>query len=123
MKKFINADNVISHQNFKCFTIKLKIGLTINLLYINMSNIYASEPPTSGKVILVTNYGNIDIELWTKEAPRACKNFIQLCMENYYENNVFLRIIKGFMIQAGDPTGRINSYHRNWKRWRINLGT
>jgi cyclophilin family peptidyl-prolyl cis-trans isomerase len=71
-----------------------------------MSNIYSSEPPTSGKVILVTNYGNIDIELWTKEAPRACRNFIQLCMENYYENNIFHRIIKGFMIQTGDPTGK-----------------
>jgi len=79
-----------------------------------MSNIYASEPPTSGKVILVTNYGNIDIELWTKEAPRACRNFIQLCMENYFENNVFHRIIKGFMIQAGDPTGNSNNNNRNW---------
>ena len=72
-----------------------------------MSNIYASEPPTSGKVILITNYGNIDIELWTKEAPRACRNFIQLCMENFYENNIFHRIIKGFIIQTGDPTGNI----------------
>jgi peptidyl-prolyl cis-trans isomerase SDCCAG10 len=69
-----------------------------------MSNVYTLEPPTTGKVILVTNYGNIDIELWTKEAPKACKNFIQLCLEGYYSNCVFFRIIKGFMIQTGDPT-------------------
>src|SRR5690606_10154738 len=69
-----------------------------------MSSVYSTEPPTSGKVILVTNYGNIDIELWTKEAPRACRNFIQLCMENYYDKCFFFRIIKGFMIQTGDPT-------------------
>jgi peptidyl-prolyl cis-trans isomerase SDCCAG10 len=69
-----------------------------------MSSVYNTEPPTSGKVIVVTNYGNIDIELWTKEAPRACRNFIQLCLEGYYNNCVFFRIIKGFMIQTGDPT-------------------
>jgi peptidyl-prolyl cis-trans isomerase SDCCAG10 len=68
-----------------------------------MSNVYSSEPPTSGKVILVTTYGNIDIELWTKEAPRTCKNFIQLCLEGYYNDCVFHRIIKEFMIQTGDP--------------------
>jgi peptidyl-prolyl cis-trans isomerase SDCCAG10 len=88
-----------------------------------MSNIYSSEPPTSGKVILVTNYGNIDIELWTKEAPRACRNFIQLCMENYYENNIFHRIIKGFMIQTGDPTCNTIFNKSNWSRWRVYLGT
>ncbi len=69
-----------------------------------MSSVYSSEPPTSGKVILITNYGNIDVELWTKEAPRACRNFLQLCMEGYYNNCIFFRIIKGFMIQTGDPS-------------------
>ena len=69
-----------------------------------MSNYYSQEPPTSGKVILITNYGNIDIELWTKETPKTCKNFIQLCLENYYNNNIFFRIINKFMIQTGDKT-------------------
>ena len=70
-----------------------------------MASTYSTEPPTTGKVILKTNYGNIDVELWTKEAPRACRNFIQLCLEGYYNNVIFHRIIKGFMIQTGDPTG------------------
>ena len=70
-----------------------------------MSNVYQNEPPTSGKVILFTNYGNIDIELWTKEVPRTCRNFIQLCLEGYYNNTIFHRIIKDFIIQGGDPTG------------------
>ena len=69
-----------------------------------MSNYYSQEPPTTGKVILITNYGNIDIELWTKETPKTCKNFIQLCLENYYNNNIFFRIINKFMIQTGDKT-------------------
>lgn len=52
-----------------------------------------------------TTVGDIDLELWTKEAPKACRNFIQLCMESYYDNTIFHRIIKGFIAQGGDPTG------------------
>ncbi|EDV23155.1 uncharacterized protein TRIADDRAFT_27830 [Trichoplax adhaerens] len=70
-----------------------------------MSNIYITEPPTSGKVLVVTSCGDIDIELWSKEAPKACRNFIQLCMEGYYDSTVFHRVVKNFIIQGGDPTG------------------
>ena len=81
-----------------------------------MASIYSTEPPTSGKVILKTNYGNIDIELWTKEAPKACRNFIQLCLEGYYNNVIFHRIIKGFMIQTGDPTGTGQGGESIWNK-------
>ncbi|XP_043255443.1 spliceosome-associated protein CWC27 homolog [Colletes gigas] len=70
-----------------------------------MSNIYIQEPPTTGKVVMKTTVGDIDLELWTKEAPKACRNFIQLCMEGYYDDTIFHRIIKGFVAQGGDPTG------------------
>lgn len=70
-----------------------------------MSNIYIQEPPTNGKVLLKTSLGDIDIELWTKEAPKACRNFIQLCLESYYDNTIFHRVVKGFIAQGGDPTG------------------
>ncbi|KAK3913969.1 Spliceosome-associated protein CWC27-like protein [Frankliniella fusca] len=70
-----------------------------------MSNIYIQEPPTSGKVLLKTSVGDIDIELWSKETPKACRNFIQLCMEGYYDGTIFHRIVKGFIAQGGDPTG------------------
>lgn len=55
--------------------------------------------------MMKTTVGDIDLELWTKEAPKACRNFIQLCMEGYYNNTIFHRIIKGFIAQGGDPTG------------------
>ncbi|NXU20096.1 CWC27 protein, partial [Pardalotus punctatus] len=70
-----------------------------------MSNIYIQEPPTNGKVLLRTTAGEIDIELWSKEAPKACRNFIQLCMEEYYNNTIFHRVVPGFIVQGGDPTG------------------
>uniref|UniRef100_H3A7C4 Spliceosome-associated protein CWC27 homolog n=1 Tax=Latimeria chalumnae TaxID=7897 RepID=H3A7C4_LATCH len=70
-----------------------------------MSNVYIQEPPTNGKVLLKTTAGDIDIELWSKETPKACRNFIQLIMEGYYDNTVFHRVVPGFIIQGGDPTG------------------
>ncbi|KAK9131254.1 hypothetical protein Sjap_011741 [Stephania japonica] len=70
-----------------------------------MSTIYVLEPPTRGKVIVTTSYGPLDIELWPKEAPKAVRNFVQLCLEGYYDNTIFHRVIKSFLVQGGDPTG------------------
>ncbi|KAJ8287053.1 hypothetical protein GJAV_G00046510 [Gymnothorax javanicus] len=70
-----------------------------------MSNIYIQEPPTNGKVLLKTSAGDIDIELWSKEAPKACRNFVQLCMEGYYDGTIFHRVVQDFIVQGGDPTG------------------
>ncbi len=47
----------------------------------------------------------VDIELWTREAPLACRNFIQLALEGYYDRTKVIRVVKGFMVQMGDPTG------------------
>ena len=73
-----------------------------------MSDLYITEPPTTGKVILETNYGNIDIELFTRETPKSCKNFIQHCLNKYYNGCIFFKIFKNFMIQTGDPTNTGN---------------
>ncbi|EEA07860.1 peptidyl-prolyl cis-trans isomerase, cyclophilin-type family protein [Cryptosporidium muris RN66] len=70
-----------------------------------MSETYINEPITSGKVLFETTLGEIDIELWCKECPVTCRNFIQLCMEGYYEGTIFHRVIRDFIIQGGDPTG------------------
>ncbi|VBB29960.1 unnamed protein product [Acanthocheilonema viteae] len=72
---------------------------------ISMSNVYVNEPATSGKICMKTTVGDIDIELWSKECPLACRNFIQLCMEGYYNGTIFHRVIRDFIVQGGDPTG------------------
>ena len=56
-------------------------------------------------VVLQTNQGDIELELYPKVAPKAVKNFIELSKKGYYNNLIFHRVIKGFMIQGGDPTG------------------
>jgi len=56
-------------------------------------------------VVLETNQGNIEIKLKNDIAPKACENFIKLIEKGYYNGLIFHRVIKGFMIQGGDPTG------------------
>ena len=56
-------------------------------------------------VILETNHGIIEIELMPDVAPKACENFTGLVEKKYYDGLTFHRVIKGFMIQGGDPTG------------------
>eukprot|EP00658_Telonema_sp_P-2_P048164 TRINITY_DN3664_c0_g1_i1.p1 TRINITY_DN3664_c0_g1~~TRINITY_DN3664_c0_g1_i1.p1 ORF type:complete len:500 (+),score=196.71 TRINITY_DN3664_c0_g1_i1:146-1645(+) len=70
-----------------------------------MSSAYSLEPQTEGKVIIHTSRGDVVVELWAKEAPKAVRNFVQLSMEGYYDGCLFHRVIKDFMIQTGDPTG------------------
>ncbi|KNC96012.1 uncharacterized protein SPPG_08609 [Spizellomyces punctatus DAOM BR117] len=70
-----------------------------------MSNAYITEPPTKGKILLHTTLGPLEVELWPKETPKACRNFVQLCLEGYYDNTIFHRIVKDFIVQGGDPTG------------------
>mgnify|MGYP001586358212 CR=1 FL=1 len=52
-----------------------------------------------------TNLGNIKVELFSKEAPDTAANFIKLAEKGYYDGVIFHRVIPGFMIQGGDPTG------------------
>lgn len=56
-------------------------------------------------VILETNYGNIELKLFDKAAPMAVENFTKLAKGGYYNNTIFHRVIRNFMIQGGDPTG------------------
>jgi len=54
---------------------------------------------------LNTNKGAIKIELLSKETPVAVNNFVFLSREGFYNGTIFHRVIKGFMIQGGDPLG------------------
>lgn len=64
-----------------------------------------SEPPTNGRLLLHTSKGDIEIELWSKETPKACRNIVALALEGYYDRMVWHRVVPGFCVQTGDPTG------------------
>jgi cyclophilin family peptidyl-prolyl cis-trans isomerase len=54
---------------------------------------------------LDTNHGEIVMELDAVRSPQAVNNFIFLAREGFYDDVIFHRVIEGFMIQGGDPTG------------------
>lgn len=56
-------------------------------------------------ITLETNQGIISLELLPDVAPKACENFTKLVEKGYYDGLIFHRVIRGFMIQGGDPTG------------------
>lgn len=56
-------------------------------------------------VVFETTQGNIELELYPKIAPKAVENFLGLVGKGYYDGIIFHRVIKGFMIQGGDPSG------------------
>ena len=60
-----------------------------------------------------TEKGDIDIDLFTTDAPKASQNFIDLAKKGFYDDVVFHRVISGFVIQAGDGEfGKKSSLNR-----------
>ncbi|PVH98257.1 cyclophilin-like protein, partial [Periconia macrospinosa] len=70
-----------------------------------MASTYNLEPNPTAKVILHTTLGDLELELFAKQTPVTSRNFLQLCLDGYYDNTVFHRLVKGFILQGGDPTG------------------
>jgi cyclophilin family peptidyl-prolyl cis-trans isomerase len=54
------------------------------------------------RATIATEKGDIEVELFTNDAPKATKNFIDLAKKGYYDDVVFHRVIPGFVIQGGD---------------------
>ena len=76
-----------------------------------MPNQYPAPPEftidlsKSYRAMLHTNHGDIEIEFLADEAPQTVNNFLFLAGDGFYDGVIFHRVIKGFMIQGGDPTG------------------
>ncbi|KAH6661506.1 peptidyl-prolyl isomerase CWC27 [Plectosphaerella plurivora] len=73
-----------------------------------MSAIYNLEPAPTASVVISTNLGDLSVELFAKQTPLTCRNFLQLALDGYYDNTIFHRLIPGFILQGGDPTGTGN---------------
>ncbi|KAL6720283.1 Peptidyl-prolyl isomerase cwc27 [Lecanora helva] len=70
-----------------------------------MSALYNLEPQPTAKVLLNTTSGDLILELFAKQTPLASRSFLQHCIDGYYEGTIFHRLVPGFILQGGDPTG------------------
>ena len=65
----------------------------------------AKKPTGTTVGVIKTTMGTIEIAFYDKEAPKTVENFIGLAKKGFYNGILFHRVIDGFMIQGGDPTG------------------
>lgn len=91
----------------------MKKIMLVLLMFLSIST-YADE--NNPHVILETNQGSIEIELFPQVAPLAVENFLTHVKNGYYNGLIFHRIIKNFMIQGGDPTGSGRGGESIWNK-------
>ncbi len=56
--------------------------------------------------VIKTSEGEMVVQFWTDAAPATIENFKKLAREGFYDGTIFHRIVKGFMIQGGDPNSK-----------------
>jgi len=79
--------------------------------------------PSSEVAVIKTNEGEMVIEFWSDAAPKTVENFKKLARSGFYDGTTFHRIVKGFMIQGGDPNSKDpakeNSYGQGGPGYKI----
>lgn len=86
---------------------KTKKTFSIAIILITLMSFKVLSPSADKetKILLSTEYGDIKIKLYN-ETPKHRDNFIKLVKEEYFNGTLFHRVIKGFMIQGGDPNSK-----------------
>ena len=76
------------------------------------------KPMTQGQEIAVieTSMGTIEAELYRGDAPKTVENFVGLAGKKYFDGIIFHRVVPGFVIQGGDPTGTGTGGESIWKK-------
>ncbi len=108
----------ITSSRASCFA--LLIGVFFILASCNPSKPGNPKVPSGAKssggshAVLETEKGTIEIELFEKDAPKAVENFRLLAEHGFYDGLTFHRIVRGFMIQGGDPSGNGTGGESAW---------
>jgi peptidyl-prolyl cis-trans isomerase B (cyclophilin B) len=78
------------------------------------ANADATTPMSNEEAIIKTTEGDMVIQFWTDAAPNTIENFKKLAKQGFYNGTAFHRIVKGFMIQGGDPLTKDPSKEAMW---------
>jgi cyclophilin family peptidyl-prolyl cis-trans isomerase len=74
----------------------------------------APAPVATYTAVIKTSMGDIEVELYGKDAPKTVANFIGLSDKGFYDGILFHRVVPGFVIQAGDPKTKNDSLRNQW---------
>ncbi|MEK7630343.1 MAG: peptidylprolyl isomerase [Patescibacteria group bacterium] len=83
------------------------VAVVLGISFNSSSKPMQESGPKNGNhlIRITTNYGQIAFRTYNADAPKTVANFIALTEKGFYNNLTFHRVIKGFMIQGGDPNG------------------
>ena len=96
----------------KSFTSILALTLAVTL---SVRSFAADEKNAADEVAVVkTNMGTMVLEFWPDVAPKHVENFKTLAKKGFYDGTAFHRVIKGFMIQGGDPLTKDDANQARW---------
>ena len=99
-----SAQEEVVNNNLEIVNIEMETEMNEDKVYISVPemNIDLNKKYTA---VMKTNMGDITFEFFTNDAPMTVNNFINLSKDGYYNDVIFHRVINGFMIQGGDPSG------------------
>ena len=82
-----------------------KIALEVKIMQWDSPPKMMIDTAKKYTAIMETEKGTMELELFAKDVPKTVNNFVFLAREGYYDGTTFHRVIPGFMVQGGDPTG------------------
>ncbi|MEK7634228.1 MAG: peptidylprolyl isomerase [Patescibacteria group bacterium] len=87
------------------FIVILGVIMVGTIILLSMKKTTKTNKTKKITAVLHTEKGNITISLNTDQTPKTVNNFVTLAKKGFYNKTIFHRVIKGFMIQGGDPKG------------------
>lgn len=92
----------------------IALGFFIYFSNVNQEGNMTDDTSSNTNIVLKTNMGDIEVELFTAEAPVTSGNFLKLATEDFYDGVKFHRVIDRFMVQTGDPNSKDDSKKGLW---------
>ena len=121
---FARHDNALMPFVSMKFSIVLAVLLTSAVFAADEKKEEKSPMNASNEVAVIkTSEGEMVVQFWTDAAPKTIENFKKLARQGFYDGTIFHRIVKGFMIQGGDPNSKDpakeNSYGQGGPGYKI----
>src|SRR5256885_2352018 len=99
------------------------LGLAFGVKEVRSEEKKPMDSKTNEVAVIKTSEGEMVVQFWTDAAPNTIENFKKLAREGFYDGTIFHRIVKGFMIQGGDPNSKDpakeNSYGEGGPSYKI----